>query len=319
MTKIISLDTIKKLVREIDVTGLMARGFDAYSRGQVVVPPVGEMLFDNPPGDVHIKYGYIKDDDYYVIKIASGFYHNPQLGLPSSQGLNLLFSQKTGTLQAILLDNGYLTDIRTAAAGALAARLLAPPRVTGIGIAGAGTQARLQLQLLEKVTDCRKAIVWVMNDSEGDAFKEYFDGTSWNIHITRDMTELCAASNLIVTVTPSKTPLIKAEEVRPGTHITAVGSDTPEKIELEPALLVKADIVVSDSLPQSESRGEIFRAVQAGALKRDRVLELGNLAGGRVKGRENDSQVTVCDLTGVAVQDIMISKAVFEKEVGHEY
>lgn len=319
MTRIISLDTIKKLVQEIDVTGLMARGFDAYSRGEVVVPPVGELLFDNPPGDVHIKYGYIKSDDYYIIKIASGFYQNPQMGLPSSQGLNLLFSQKTGALKAILLDNGYLTDIRTAAAGALAARLLAPSRTTGIGIIGAGTQARLQLQLLEKVTKCRRAIVWVVNEKEGDVFKEHFKGSSWNIGITRDIAELCGQSNLIVTVTPSKVPLVHARDVRPGTHITAVGSDTQEKIELEPALLGKADLVAVDSLPQSQSRGEVFRAVRTGILQRDNVLELGDLAGERVKGRENDSQITVCDLTGVAVQDIMISKAVFEKEAGNEY
>ncbi len=111
--KIIDLKEIKRLLQGTDLIPLIAEGFAAYSAGRAVIPPVGELLFDQ--GDVHIKYGYIKDDEFYVIKIASGFYNNAQYGLPSSNGLMLLFRQATGELAGILHDEGYLTNIRTAA------------------------------------------------------------------------------------------------------------------------------------------------------------------------------------------------------------
>ena len=117
MATIINKSQMEAIVRNLDIVAAMEEGFIAYSNGKTVVPPVGELLFDEPKGDVHIKYGYIRNDDFYVIKIASGFYDNPKLGLPSSQGMMLVFNQKTGQAVAVLLDEGYLTDIRTAAAG----------------------------------------------------------------------------------------------------------------------------------------------------------------------------------------------------------
>ena len=147
-------------------------GFVAFSRGDVIVPPIGEMLFEEQDGEAHIKYGFIKKDDYYVIKIASGFYKNRELGLPPNSGLMLMFSQQTGQLTCILLDEGYLTNIRTAAAGAVAARHLAPRTINRIGIMGAGYQGRLQLEYLKAVTDCRDVIVWGISNEELDAYKE---------------------------------------------------------------------------------------------------------------------------------------------------
>jgi len=106
MTSVFNLDQIKEALRTLDVSEQLEQGFIAYSKKQVVVPPVGEMLFDNPPGDTHIKYGFIEKDDYFVIKIASGFYENYKFNLPSSTGVMLLFSQKTGELVSILLKSG---------------------------------------------------------------------------------------------------------------------------------------------------------------------------------------------------------------------
>ena len=136
MATVINIKDIKSIVKNIDVVAAMEEGFIEYSNGNTVVPPVGELLFEEPKGDAHIKYGYIKKDDYYVIKIASGFYENSKLGIPSSQGLMLLFDQKTGVPKGVLLDEGYLTDIRTAAAGALASKYFAPKDVKAIGIIG---------------------------------------------------------------------------------------------------------------------------------------------------------------------------------------
>ena len=126
MTKIFSLDQIKSVLNFGDIIHSIAEGFVLYSERNVVVPSVGHLRFEDPPADVHIKYGYIKGDDFYVIKIASGFYQNPALGLPSSNGLMLVFDRRNGELVSVLLDDGYLTDLRTAVAGAIAAKYLAP-------------------------------------------------------------------------------------------------------------------------------------------------------------------------------------------------
>ena len=151
MTRIVNLEEIKEIVRIHNVSSVIEQGFVAYSNGSVVVPPVGELIFENPPGDTHIKYGYIKDDDYFVIKIASGFYENFKLDLPTGSGLMLLFSQKTGQLECVFLDEGYLTDVRTALAGQIVAKFLAPKNIQCIGVYGTGVQARMQVQYLEKI------------------------------------------------------------------------------------------------------------------------------------------------------------------------
>jgi len=310
MTTIIKLEEIQSIVRNVDVVAAMEEGFVQYSNGNTVVPPVGELLFEDPKGEAHIKYGYIKKDDYYVIKIASGFYDNSKLGIPSSQGMMLLFDQKTGIPVAVLLDEGQLTDIRTAAAGALAAKYFAPQNVKAIGIIGTGIQARLQLQYLQSITDCKKVWVWGRSTENAQQFVKDL-GADFDIQIAANTQEVAQHCNLIVTTTPSQIPLLKAEDIQAGTHITAVGSDTSHKQELESAILQKADIVISDSIPQSKSRGEVFRAVQDGAITADKAIELGAAIQDKNLQRSNEEQITVADLTGVAVQDIMITKAVY--------
>ena len=177
----ISLETIKTVLPGLDVVQLMEKGFVAYSEGRAVVPPVGELIFEDPPGETHIKYGYIRGGDHFVIKVASGFYGNPALGLSSGQGVMLLFSQKTGAFEAALLDEGHLTDVRTAAAGAVAAKQLAPSDVECIGILGGGTQARLQLEMLGPYTSCRKVVCWTYDGAEIDPYLEYFAASDFQI------------------------------------------------------------------------------------------------------------------------------------------
>ncbi|WP_420552422.1 hypothetical protein [Tenacibaculum aiptasiae] len=310
MAIVINLEEIKKIVADIDVVSAMEEGFVQYSNGNTVVPPVGELLFEEPKGDAHIKYGYIKNDDYYVIKIASGFYDNPKIGLASSQGLMLLFDQKTGVPKGVLLDEGYLTDIRTAAAGALAAKYFAPKNIKAVGIIGTGIQAKLQLQYLQKHTPCIKVWLWGRNKENVAKFVKEL-GADFDINIAENPSEVAKNSNLIVTTTPSEIALLKAEDIQQGTHITAVGSDTEHKQELESELLKKASIVIADSIPQSKSRGEIYRAVKDGAVAESSVIELGTAIQDPALQRLNDEQITVVDLTGVAVQDIMITKAVY--------
>jgi len=311
VTEIFRLEDIQRALETIDVVAAIEAGFVAYSRGEVVVPPVGELLFEEPRGEAHIKYGYIENDDYFVIKVASGFYDNYKLGLPTNFGLMLLFSQKTGELTAILLDDGILTGERTAAAGAVAAKYLAPDFVERIGVIGTGDQARRQLRYLTGVVDCRDVLIQGRSAEKAAACKRDVEPLGYTVETTLDAAEVGATCNLIVTVTPSREPLLNSADIRPGTHITAVGSDTPDKQELDPRILAAADIVVADSIAQCRTRGEIYQAMAAGLLDEDDVVELGNLIAREELRRANDEQVTIADLTGVAVQDIQIAKAVY--------
>jgi ornithine cyclodeaminase len=310
--RIINLDEIRHVLPTIDIMPALESGFVAYSEGRAVVPPVGELLFADPPGDVHIKYGYLSEDAYYVIKVASGFYRNPDRNLPSGNGLMLLFCRKTGTLLGLLLDQGYLTDVRTAVAGAIAAKYLAPKNVRCIGIVGTGVQARLQLRYLPLAAGCRQVLVWGRHADRLERYREEMEPEGFSVEVTRDIHEITSRCNLIVTATVSTSPLLWEGEIKPGTHITAVGADAAHKQELDPEILQRADIVVADSISQCRERGEIAHALRADLIRAERVLELGKVISGCARGRTSESQISVADLTGVAVQDIQIAKAVFE-------
>ncbi len=308
--KLVTLDEIKAVLPGIDLLTAIEAGFVAYSEGRCIVPPVGELLMDE--GEVHIKYGCITDDPFYIIKIASGFHGNPSLGLASSNGLMLLFSQQTGELVCILLDEGHLTDLRTAVAGAISAKYLAPRPVRRIGIMGTGTQAQLQLKHLATVVDCREVLVWGRGVEQLERFRGKLEGCRFTIETTLDPAEIGATCNLIVTTTPATEPILRRRDIRPGTHITAIGSDSPHKQELDVEIIADADHVVADSIAQCRLRGEIFKALEAGVITENVVVELGHLIGGGAQGRTTASQVTVFDSTGVAVQDIKISNAVYD-------
>jgi ornithine cyclodeaminase len=285
-------------------------GFSAYSKGEVVVPPVGELNFEDPPGDVHIKYGYIRDDDVYVIKIASGFYQNKLLGLSNGQGMMVVFDQKNGKPLGLLQDEGYLTDVRTAVAGAICAKYLAPNNIQAIGIIGTGVQARMQLEYLKSVTDCRRAIVWGRSKLALDQYRTSMADSGFIIETTMALDQVTDNCNLIVTCTASEKPLIIKNQIKGKIHITAMGSDTPNKQELDSNVLSKADLVIADSRSQCEVRGEIHHAIKNKIVSMDSIVELGEIINGDRRGRTTGSALTVADLTGVAVQDIQISKAV---------
>lgn len=313
MTKVYTLPEIKQALSEINMTPFIEQGFIAYSKGDVIVPPVGELTFSDPPGDTHIKYGYITGDDIYVIKIASGFYNNPELGLSSSSGLMLVFSQKTGMLQTILLDEGYLTDVRTAIAGQIGAYYLAPPTVNAIGVIGTGIQARMQVAYLQSVTPCRSVIVWGRTAEKVDQYIKDMQTTGFSVTKAESPKEVAASANLIITTTPSTSPLLFETEIQPGTHITAMGSDTEHKQELDVQILASADIIIADSLPQCRERGEISKALDAGVISENNIMELGQYISTSPVPKRTDSATSIIDLTGVAVQDIQIAAAVCQQ------
>ncbi len=320
MPKVLELDEIKSLIDVPTLIQAIEDGFVLLSEDRVVVPPVGFMHFDEPPGDVHIKYGFVRDDDVYVLKMASGFYNNAELGVSVADGLILVFNQKTGHLKMILLDKAWLTDMRTAAAGAVAARHLAPKNIKNIGIVGTGVQARMQLELLKDVVNCQSCLIWGRDANKVQATIDDLKASQtikdWGLELkaAADIDELVSNCNLIVTTTSAKEPLIRAEHLQPGTHITAMGSDDHGKQELEAAVLAKADRVVADSISQCVDHGECFHAVKDKLVDEDSILELGNVIKKPELGRTSEDQITVADLTGVAIQDIQIAKMVSEAQ-----
>jgi len=298
--KIIGLAEIQKRLADIDVIAAVEKCFADYSSGKIINPPPGELIFKDPPGDVHIKYGYNLTSNYYVIKIASGFYDCD----PRCQGMMLVFSRQSGKPVALLDDQCHLTNIRTAAAGAIAAKYCAPRVIKRIGIVGSGVQAQLQLTYLRKVLDCNNVIVFGRN-------KEALAKFQPQCAITTDIEELAATSNMIVTTTPSHIPLLNLSHIKPGTHITAIGSDTPDKQELTIDILQAGDVIVTDSKQQAQTRGEIAHALAKQVIALDKVVEIGEIINGNAVGRENDQQITIADFTGLAAQDIAIAEAVY--------
>ncbi len=309
--EVLNLATIRKHLDIGAVRRDCERNFDEYSKGHSVVPPVGYLAF--PDGECHIKYGYIRGDPYFVVKIAGGFYKNVARGLKPSVGLMLICSTETGYPLAVLNDDGHLTDMRTAIAGSIAAKFLASADIRRIGIVGAGIQARLQLECLRSITDCRRVPIWNRTVANAEALVRSLSASDMDAYVAQDLESLVRACNLIVTATPSKEPLIRADWVRAGTHITAVGADAPGKQELDEALVERADVCVVDSASQCIDHGEIRVAIAHGLIDASELQELGDVIGGRARGRETPDQISVADLTGVAVQDIAIATSVYKR------
>ncbi|WON76973.1 ornithine cyclodeaminase family protein [Serratia sp. UGAL515B_01] len=292
------------------ITALLKTGFIAYSAYQVQMPPVQHFLFNAAEGDCCIKSAWLEGDDQFVVKVSSGFYRNSEQGLPSNQGLMMAFSALTGEPQALLLDEGWLTALRTALAGRIAAELCAPQHIDAIGIVGSGMQALLQLQQLKAVTHCREVWVWGRTPQRLTAYRQDAEAAGFRVHITRDAAELAAHCNLIVTTTPSHTPILQAENIRPGTHITAVGADAVGKQELATALVAKADAILVDARKQCSEYGEIAQAYQQNLLTTVPIVEFGEMLASGMKMRKTDQQITLADLTGLAIQDVQIVKGI---------
>ncbi len=252
---------------------------------------------------------------YVAVKVASGFYDNPKRGLPTGAGLMMLFDAATGFPAALLLDNGYLTDVRTGAAGAVAAEALAPADITTVGVIGSGIQARQQVICLRQVRRFSRVVAWSI-DPPGlaDYVSEMRATLGVEVIAASGPEAVVRAADLLVTTTPSRVPIVRAEWLHAGQHVTAVGSDGPGKQELEAAVLGACDLVVVDRLSQCRRLGELQHALAAGVMTEDRVhAELGQVVAGVKPGRTRADQLTVVDLTGVGFQDTAIACRAFER------
>ena len=280
--------------------------FTWLSEGRVEMPPVMHIEVAEHHGDVDIKSACVRGLDHLAVKVASGFFDNPKLGLPSGGAMVVVLSAKTGFCEAVMLDNAYLTDLRTGLAGAVAARHLAPGTVRTVGVLGAGAQARYQVRALRLVRDFERVLVSARDAGRTAGYAaEMSESLGLPVEATTPET-LVRESELVVTTTPARSPVVDAAWLHPGLHITAMGSDLPGKRELDPEVLRRADRVVCDRLEQCLAMGELQHA--ADRLEGGNApVELGELTSGRAPGRQSAEDITVCDLTGTGVQDTAIA------------
>jgi len=314
-----------KLLREPEIRQLLSlpeaiqaveKCLADFSSGKAIVPGVINLDLEDSQGEVHVKSAHIKGERHYVIKIASGFYRNPLRGLPVGNGLMLLFEAETGLLECVLFDNGFITEMRTAAAGAVAAKYLAKRTLRKVGLVGSGSQARFQVRALLEVRSPEEVWVWSRNSEHVFAYIAEMSGLCPAVKFipAKNCQEAVRKSDLIITATPSRSPLVKASWLKEGVHITAMGSDGPEKQELEVDVLARADLIFCDSTSQCAKLGEINHGLKKGVISEGRITgEIGDIILGRKSGREKDSQITIADLTGIGVQDAATAALVYEK------
>jgi ectoine utilization protein EutC len=300
---------------DLDVVEAVEQAFTSLSRGKATVPPIMMLPVPQRRGEVDVKSAFIEGLDSLAVKIASGFFENSRKGLPNASGLMVLVSTETGFPLAVLLDNGYLTQVRTAAAGAIASKYLAPKTVECAGVVGAGTQARYQIRGLKLVRDFERLLVYSLYEEEMDRYvEEMSEELGVEIRKAASVQEVVQNSSVVVTTTPSRKPYLEEKWLHPGLHVTAMGTDTEEKQELHPEVMARADLLVCDLFSQCRRLGELHHALERGLISQDDgVAELGQVIAGTKPGRTTAEQISVCDLTGVGVQDTVIARLAFQK------
>jgi ornithine cyclodeaminase len=283
----------------LNVTGL---GYDESSDNKQ----------NNYAAQVCVKSGYVTGEPYFVIKVASRGHPLPNTGLMQ------VYSQSTGRLEALLLDEGILTELRTAAAGAVAVKYLlgnpttaSPPFVKRIGMVGTGIQARYQLRYLKHVTQCRDLLLWGRTYQKAIALKDELKD-EWNVQIAEKAQDLVESCNIIVTTTCAREALLLEAPVNANGPllIICIGADSVGKQELSTDLVSKADCLVCDSILQTRERGEFQHALRENKVELANIQELGQVING--SALSNDRKITIFDSSGVAVQDCVVAKMVYE-------
>jgi ornithine cyclodeaminase len=232
----------------------------------------------------------------------------------------VLFSTRTGLVEALLLDNGYLTDIRTAAAGAVAAKYLAPADSRRAAILGAGVQAGLQLEALTLVRDIDSATLWARDfDKARSRAAELSARIGIEVTASPDIASATRAADIIVTTTPSTQAILMSEHIVAGQHITAMGSDSEHKNEIDPAIIADQVQYFCDRLSQVRVLGELHHAIEKQLVKPSAEFpELGQVIAHQRSGRQHSEDTTLCDLTGTGIQDTAIATLAYQRCRQHQ-
>ncbi len=287
----------------------------AVAHGRVQAPAPMSFAFSEARGEAHVKGAQLDSSGDWAVKVATGFYGNPSLGLPVSSGLSLVSSAQTGLVHTIVVDGGHLTDVRTGAAGALAAAALTPPRIGRVGMVGTGMQARMQLEYLLQLRQVDELIVFGRDRSRTCAYAaEMHDRFGLRVETAADAREAVNDADLVITVTPSERPVVQTEWAKAGSAFVAVGSDMPNKQELDTALLERATVLVADDPRQAARIGELHHAPAAAA----HAGWLGDLLPAEGAAATHTAApragvvggVKVADLTGLGAEDAAVAALV---------
>lgn len=304
---------VQTLLTLDECIGAVEHAFRLYGEGRAIPPAVLSMHV--PEGGFHVKAGLLDfDRSYFAAKVNGNFPENgTRFGLPAIQGVIVLCDAENGTPLAVM-DSRDITSLRTAAATALAAKYLARPDSRTIPICGCGNQGRIQLRALSRVF--RLEAVFVYDKSEEQS-SQYAHELALELNVpvlpVADLAVAVRQSDICVTCTPSRQPLLGPNEVRAGTFVAAVGADTPQKQELQPALMATSKLVC-DILEQCAVMGDLHHALDAGVVSRaDVYAELGEIVAGNKPGRESPEEITIFDSTGMALQDVAAAAVLYEK------
>ena len=309
--RILDLPDIRRTLVHSEVIARMRDAVIANARGECDTPM--PMHLDIPPeqGEIHMKSSYRLGGRHFALKIASTFPTNVERGLPTGNGMMLLSSAETGEPVAFLADAGHLTDVRTAAVAAMVAQELGR-RDQAIGILGAGVQARLQAQMHAEVLDLKQVWICGRNAQRADEcrrdLRTLLPGV--DVETAGSPGEVARRARLIVTATASRQPLLVADDLQPGTHISAVGADSVGKQELDAGILRRAALVLADSRRQCEKLGELQHVPDIWG----KATEIGAFC--ESPAMWNRDGITVCDFTGLGAEDLYIAEYVWEKIAG---
>lgn len=310
MTRVVSLDEIRPLVNLGEAITAVRHALIDHAHGRATSPFPWHIELPEVDGEIHVKGAHLHGAPYVAIKISGGSYRNAARALPTSGGMVAVLDANTALLEFLLLDNGYLTDLRTAAAGAAAADALARTDIGTVTVVGTGGQARYQLAALLHVRQPRRLLICGRSSAHAEALAGWARTQhTWQVTVTTDVRAGLSATDVVITVTPATAPVIRAEWLPDGVHITAVGADAPHKRELDPKVIARADRIAVDNLTQARRLGEL-KHLHDDALAALPITALGAVLAGTSTGRVNDTDITVADLTGLGVQDTAVANLV---------
>jgi ornithine cyclodeaminase/alanine dehydrogenase-like protein (mu-crystallin family) len=293
----------------------VARALAEFSQGRGESPIVA-FAPAGPAGDVHVKSAWLPGVPVITIKVAAWFAARAAAGRPAHSGFIAVLDAATGDLRALLRDDHHLTDLRTAAAGAVAARLLARADARTMAVLGTGTQAYLQVQAVRAVRPVETVLIWGRSPEAAQRLAARLPELSAVV-----MTEPESAvrgADIVVTATSSRQPILRGQWLAPGQHVTAIGADDPAKAELDPDCFARADVLAVDSREATpRMAGDLRAAIDAGAVKTGDIdAELGELVLGSRPGRRDDNQLTIAKLIGLGVQDLATAEIALQRLEG---
>ncbi|ROO89041.1 ornithine cyclodeaminase [Actinocorallia herbida] len=297
---------IRAAVGVDDLLEPVAEALAAFSTVEGARAPISVLPLKNG-GDAHLKAAYLPGMPHFVVKVATWFPANRALGLPEGGGFVALLDARTGTVTAVLEDEHHLSDLRTAAAGAVSARALARPDASRVTVMGTGRQARLQAHALTRVRGIDHVTVWGRTP-EGAArlvgqLRE--DLPDLPVEAVADPEAAVRDADVIITATAGTSPVLRGDWLRPGQHITALGADDEHKRELDAGVFARATRIFVDGRDLNLRYGDVHAAVAAGEITPDRITgELGEVLSGRTPGRRTSSDITLAKLIGIGPQDL---------------